>query len=513
MEGTPRERFYAGRLLAWVCGQVPQAAWTQERAALAKGLHIDRQTPAPEVGRVAFPAVGPAGSRFITVRADLAEHDHLPVGLTQQQAAAARAALDAARLVEPNAHFRLSISTGVPWNGASWGFAVALAALSAASMRALGDRIVATGEVSPHGRIGDVGDRRDKMTLLADARPRARMYVPDTWQDVQRPGVIRCGTLERAWDMLAHPVADLDKALEEVSRLERDGQWLDAAVKAELLLDQPLEDSERARLLVLLHMAANHLADPASQQRWSSKLEEVGVLGLDDVVVARAIGTRVVSLVDDLAPDEAAAIVEEVAGRTWHGDAILHIRGPTALVRTLRGDFAGALELRQQNVCAASEAERARCLGDLADAWLRVGEPEEALRSAEKAFTCSRSAGRRRGYQVLTEAYLILYKARALRALGRDDEALTELREAPGARGPDPQVRWRLLEAEIHGDQGLVEARWKVLPDWMRLSPIVGALFERTRARLGDTEAETRLLANPLFKDLTLQEAARRLPY
>lgn len=510
---APRERVFARRLLARIVHRVPDAAWTAERAGFARRLGIDRIRPAPEVGRVAFPAVNDRKGRFVEVQVSLAEQDEVPSGLPEAVVAAARDALEAVRRIEPGHRFRVEVPSDVPWEGKSWGLAVALAALSAVRGHRVSDRVVATGKVAPGGQIEDVGHRQNKVKLLVEARPRARMLVPEGWRDVERPGVQRCATLSGAWRELSPAEAAVDERLDEVAKLERGGRWTDAAALALALLEEELEDLERAKLLVVLHLDANHRADIDAQRKWDAELARVGPSGLDQVFAARALANRFVSSIDRLAPEEAESLLPLVDGRDWRAEAVVHVRGAQALWMTLIGDHDGALRLREANAEVAPAAERARCLGDLADAWLRLGDPERALACVDEARAAAERAGRWRGYQELTKGFLVLHRARALRALGRDPEALDVLREAPGAIGPDPQLRWRLLEAEIRGDVGIAEARWRSLPAWMLGSPVVQALFERTRARLGDGEAEASLLSRAVFGGLALAEAGRRLPY
>ena len=512
-EGTPRERFYARRLLGAVVSQVADAAWTSERAVTARDSGIDRRRPSAIVGRVAFPVVGQGrAGRFVAVDVRLDDGDALPAGVSEPARSAAAGALEAARRLVPGCHFRVDVQGTVDWNGTSWGLAVGLAAVSAAKVVALSDGVLATGELAADGRVLDVGHRQAKVQLLREARPRGRMLVPSGWEDVQRPGVRRCLSLDDAWGHIAPAGRDLDASLEHVRRLEREGRWSDAAVEAEVLLDEDLEDAERGELLVLLQVAANHLADAVAQRRWCEALARLGDVDLDEVFVARALCNRVVHCVDRLDVAAAKALVEEASDRSWGRAARVHLRGAEALVRTLTGDHQGALTLRKANVADAAVAERARCLGDLSDAWLRLGEAQRALDVVGDAQRLSEEVRRRRGYQVLTRSYLVLHEARALGALGRVGDALEVLRQAPGAAGLDPQLRWRLLEAELRGDLGLLEARWSavgVLAD----AVILCALFERSRARLGDDEGRNRLLAHDAFAGLSLEEAARRLPY
>jgi len=229
--------------------------------------------------------------------------------------------------------------------------------------------------------------------------------------------------------------------------------------------------------------------------------------------MARAIGTRAIAAIDRLAPDEARGILDLAQDRDWGPEAMLHLRGPRALLATLEGRHDEAVRLRTVSAETSPESERPRCLGDLADVLRRVGDLAAAAGAIDEALRLAGEVRRRRAYQHLTSPYLLLHEARVLHAMGDDAAALEVIHERPATVGPDPGLRFRLLEAEIRGDLSMVEARFNALPKGLRSATVMQALFDRTRGRLGDEAAQARLIGWPVFEGCGFDEAARRLPY
>lgn len=517
-----RDRVEARRLLHSLGPRVPPAAWSTERSRVARGVGVEQPRAVDRIGAVAFPAVDPQGEgRFIEARARriTGRGDQLPEGLDPETLDALYAALDGVRatLDEPGARFSIELDPIPGWRGGSAGLAVALAALSAARALPLSPLVAATGRVDPIGRVGGVGLIAEKLRLRQAARPHARMLVPME-DDPNYPPAIPVGSLREA--MGALELGDLESVAARVRRvrdLDAEGDWLEAARHAEPLVQDPdLTDDERLDTLVVLLAAANHLADVPSQERWTSCLSAHAVLlDADDGVegLARAIGSRAVHHIDALDPIGAREVLALAESRRWRASSRVHLDGPAALLCTLTGDHVRALRTRQTSLDRASVDQRGRCLADLADALLRMDRPVEALERVEQGLELVSTGRRRSGYQDASARYLHLHRARALAALDRQEEALVALDRPSRAPGLDPWLRAALLAAEIREAPGAVGNAQRVLPSWAMSSPLVGALLDRSLARLGDPEAARRLLALPPFQGLDLDEAARRLPY
>ena len=76
-----------------------------------------------------------------------------------------------------------------------------------------------------------------------------------------------------------------------------------------------------------------------------------------------------------------------------------------------------------------------------------------------------------------------------------------------------PRIFVQLLDAELDHDLGAVTAAWQSLPAWVQDNPMVCALVERTRARLGDPAAALQLVGRFGLAAADVDEAGRRLPY
>lgn len=484
-------RRYARRLLGHLAPRLSEAAWGEDRTSRAARAAITPPPRAGAVGRVAFPAVRGSAGRFVE-----AIVERLPVGPDRvlgpgpEAEGAAREALAAAREKMPS-ETALSVRFDPPsgWEGASCGLAVALAACSALGGLPVPATVCASARVEASGAVLGVGRIPEKLALRGRLRPRARLLVAPE-DATPHPLLAPVPTVDEALARagLAADV-DVDKQVREVMSLDREGRWPEAAPRAAALVDhEELTETERVQLWLVLLSAANHSANPEAQARWSARLAEAGKWGGDEVDVARVFGVRAVSCVDALDPD-AAAVVLDAAGHAWSDAACPHVDGPRALLATLRGDLHGALALRRATAARALPDERPRCLGDLADALLRVGQPEEALEAADRAIAEAESCRRRRPYLRSTRPYLDLHRARALAALGRAEEAEALFAEVGRESGLDPALRARLALAERRGDLQAVRAERDRLPEWARPSKTLEAVLRRAEARLGDAAA------------------------
>lgn len=510
---SPRTRLYAAVLLRELAAKVPEAAWTEPRGKLARHLGIHRPAELESVGEMVFPAVDArGGGRFVraAVRLIPGDTDVLPVEHLRL-----RAALDAARALigDPTQRFDVNFND-LSWEGSSAGLAVGLAACSAARHMALSPMLAATGSLDADGRVGAVGFIPQKLQLRHLARPRCRLIVPRA-DAAQHPGVLPAASLREALELAGlRPVEDVAEALDHLRKLDRQGDWSGAAREAAKLENHPeLTDEERLELLLLRLLAANHSADRSQQTELAPRLD--ALLGQADIpeLLARAIGSLAVTRLDALKPDGARQALALAEGRAWPKPLRVHLDGPRALLATLEGRHEAALALRRDNLQHATTDERARCMGDLADALLRLHRPEEALGWADEALAHADQVQRRRGYQTMTTRYLRLHRARALAALGRRDEAVAALEPLRAASGLDPRIRAALLLVELEDDRAGLNALVDALPDYHRSNLLITALLDRSRARLGDAEAAARLCALPAFRGLDWEEAARRLPY
>ena len=515
--GSPVSRHQARRQLHGLAPRLPAAAWTSERRDLARALGIEPPAAPARVGRLAFPVVGMGLDRFVEVVVErtTAPTDDLPALPDRETTQACQDALLAARARTGSAA-RLILRFDPPegWAGSSCGLAVALAACSCLRALPLSPLLMATGQVDPGGRVLPVGKVPEKLRLRHEARPHGRLLVADA-DDPELSWVIAVADLEAAEQAAAlRTDVDLDEALKSVRDADDRGDWLNAARLAEALVDDPdIDDQERLTLLVLLLAASNHAADPAAHARWQARLDALLDATTDQEDLARALGSRLVGAVDSLDPAAAEAAASLISVEDFPRPLRVHLLGPLALLRTLQGRREEALELRHQALDAAAPDERPRCLGDLADALLRLGRPTEALAACEEALRAVSSSRRRHASLARTAAYLGLHRARALVAMGLAQEARQALAPALAVAGLDPALRARLLLAELNGSLAAVHAVTASLPPGVAASPLVGALVDRSLTALGDVAAAARLQALPAFAGLDAAEAALRLPY
>lgn len=509
-DGSPRLRHQALRLMRALTHHVPDAAWISTRASAAHRAGLARAPRGARIGEVAFPVVGARAGRFVHARVRLQagpdrvpEHESAPCVLDALRAAR--------RLLDTDQGFAVEFDH-LSWAGDSCGLAVGLAACSAARDLAVGDQVTATGALGEDGAVRPVDALPAKLQLRSEARPRARLLAPRD-EATSDPAVVPVGSLAEALEQLV-PGADDDpeEALLAIRTHDHRGEWLHAARRAMGLVDRPdLTDEERAELYTILLASANHRADAEERAHWLAHLDRLASPRAE-LQLARLIGTRAVAAVDEFDVERAERALAVAGDREWSAEARLHVDGPRALLATLCGHHDRALALRRANLALAPRPERARCGGDLADALLRVGDPEAALDTARAALRDATSP-RRRAYQTRSVAWLHLHEARALQVLARPAEAVAALDRVGPLRGPDPGLRMALLRAELTGRPDLVDELASQLPPALRASTLVQALFWRTCARLGDADAANRLTALPPFKGLPFHEAARRLPY
>ncbi|MEY3213429.1 MAG: hypothetical protein RIT28_3910 [Pseudomonadota bacterium] len=502
-----RVRVLAHRALADLISILPPVGWTDRHRAVAERLKLSSPRASWSPGEALFPVVHGAASRLVkvTVRARFGGEDQLPAEREHLAAsfAAARRVLN-----EPDLRFEANFAPSEGWDGASAGLALALAAVSAARAGVDLSLVVATGEVNAAGDVLNVGQIAEKQRLCREAAPRATLLTPTGEALALALGVLPVNTLAEALEQLGR-WQDPEEALRRVLALERDGRWKEAAQRAGPLLADPRYSAyQLASLLTVCLAAANHSADVANQATFASTLVDL-LDELDGSALAQAIGHLAVRAIDTFNPERADEVLAFVPLHSVKARHRVFLLGPAALLNTLRGEHVEALGRREQALKIAPADERPRALGDLADALMRVDRGEEALACAQEALRLVETTAHRQGYQVRTTSFLRLHLARALGRVGRRDEALAALAHIRQRSGDDPALRAELLHAELTGDLPAAQS----LHQTFGSTGIVRALTLRTLARLGDAEAARALLALPVFGGLTVEEAARRLPY
>jgi hypothetical protein len=374
--------------------------------------------------------------------------------------------------------------------------------------------VVATGDVRADGMVKDVRGEAEKALLRREAQPHARMLVPSEWK-LQDTALTPVDDLRAAVRSAYLHGDDPSEEYRRALAADQRGSWPEAARLAEALVDNAvLDEAERQQLLVILLTASNHSASEADQARWTARLDP-GLLLVNGQIEpwVRAIGSRAVSAIDAFDVGKARALLAHADIVKLPDHLEVHRRGPAALLATLEGRREEALELRRDNVVVAKPRERPRCLGDLADALLRLGRPAEALDAVGLGLDEARRLGRDGEYLGRTKVYLALHRGRALLALGRVDEALGEVEAAAPFPGVDPRIRLKFLEAEARGDAGIAQRTYDALPAWAQASPIIAALLWRTRYRLGVPSAGNPRPDIAPLRGLADDEAGLRVAY
>lgn len=519
-----RERTYALDLLRSVAGRVPLAAQTRARTHALDRARLAWPVAPDSHGAVAFPTVGSSDSNcacFVTARVRPSEtvDDVVPDGISADTAQAVRCALDAARgLLQSSDRFSVSFAGPAGWTGPSAGLAVGLAAVSAARGLQSPAFVVASGRVEPDGRVVAVGKIDAKAALLAAARPRAQLLVAVE----DDPGTPRClpmPTLQHAVEHAFNTIAqDPSDVVDKVNQAVRRGSWLEASRLATTVVEhRHLEPVDAVVLLSVRLAAANHAGDAALARQLQPDLDRaLGSAGPEDAAVM-ALGTLAVSAVDRLDASGAHALADRaLALRPTDGRHRLHAWGPKALAHLVSGEFEQAVALRQKSLRLAersAHSDKARCLGDLSAALLRAGHESEALDRALEAIAVATRQRSRMPYRDVTLPFLQYHAACAFAAVGDRAAAQEALRPAIEAPGLAPRLYAQLLAAELDQNRSRVDELWRLLPEQVRATPVVAALFERAAAAIGDGAAAQRLVARFGLPPESVGEAARRVPY
>ena len=523
-----REKWEARCLLALVVQKVSGAAATALRREQAGRCGFQLLPIRSFVGRAEFPVVGGRVRRFVLARiseASVAE-DVVPADLSQATASAITDALEAARnLVNEvdRKYLRVDLEeTNGPIQGKSLGLAVGVAALSYLQRIELPESAVFTGELRPDGRIESISYLAEKLALLHECRPAAVLVLPAD-NHSEDPSVCHVASMREVLAKLGlDSNRDLGAELTQVASDYHRGRWLEAARRAQLLLAEPgLRSEEQLKLRTILLAAANHQGDMAQAAAVMQELRHLLVEKSCSLqTIALALANAAVHCIDLLRAGEAQALLSEAEQLPLpdQDPCWVHLYGTKARVNILRGDFQGALGLRLRNIQACPDDERPRCLGDLADSYLRLerwNEAAQSLQAAQQALAELRSQRRRIDYLRATEQHLRLCEVRLLRARGDLVGARSCLMSATrGTSLPIPEllrIEEALLAESTAARFAALDAVFTAIakPD----STIFRALALRARIFAGDSAAELELATLFGLPGESAAELCRRLPY
>lgn len=513
----------ARELLPCVLEQLPRSAFGREREEKLRRLGLPLPPPRSASGRVEFPVVRGAEGRLARVDALVLSDgpdDQLPEGLCEEAEHALRAALRAARRGlsggAATRGVRVTFNLAPPPQGRSCGLAVALAVRSALCRLPIPDDLAATGEVWEDGTIQAVSSMPTKLRLHRAARPAGRLLAHSSQAPADDSLLLGVLHLDDALERLGAANLDLEHELDAVRSAFKVGSWAAAAERAERLVEQPvLSEGERAELLLVLLAAANHRGAQEQARELRGLLQPlVSTGGVSASLAARALAYMTITAVDRFAVEEAEATLALASTLALpQGDeGWLHLRGAEATLATLRGDFARATLLRRENAAAAPEAERPRCLGDLADALRRSGDLAAGQEALGQAFGALKDMPPRRvAYRDSMRRFLHLHAARLALASGGSAAAAAHLRDARGATGPE--VVAALEEALLAPD---LAARLQQIDQALpahQSAPIFAALRARARHLAGEATAAAQLAACMGLPDVPVAQLCLRLPY
>ncbi|HRI49326.1 MAG TPA: hypothetical protein PLW65_04020 [Pseudomonadota bacterium] len=519
-------QYEALSLLDYVAQRVPATAATADRRAAAAQLQVALAQPRRRVGSAEFPAVAGSYGRFVAVSVSAshgADEIH-PADLAVETQEATHAALVAARsLAGDTRPLRIDFECGEEEviRGRSCGLAVGMAVVSFLHRLELPETYLFSGELAPHGRLLGVAGVAEKLALRRECRPQAVLVLPAE-HHTDEPCVEHAGTLTEVLDRLGiHPEMDLTSVLAAVRNDYHCGRWPAAAQRAQALLLQPsLRIEERLELHTILLAAANHRGDQAQAREQAAAMQRLLTdHSIPSQLAAIALANAAVQAVDFLRPAEAEALLAQAAELSIKptDPAWIHVSGTRARVRILQGDLAAALTIRKQNAQLCRDDERARCLGDLADGYLRSGELElagEALSAARRALAELRSQRRRREYLRQTESYLTLYAVRL--SVARADVEQARALLAPVARLPAEQlielrIESALLATSVEERLDAIDCLFSSLPH--QDQPIFRVLYLRARLLAGDGSAQSGLQTMLGLSGVAGSALCSRIPY
>ena len=518
-----QDKYAALQLLPYIAEQLPGAAVTESRRQQAKQHGLKLRHLRSFVGRVEFPAVAAAESRFVAVSVSYSEDDDddLPLDLDFETRDAITHALTAARRIgKVTRSLRVSLErTQLKIQGRSLGLAVGVATLSLLLEREVPEHLVFTGELLSDGEIQPITQLPDKLQLLRDARPLAVLFVPSAQcigEDLHvHPATTLWGVADRV-GLLRE--SDLDRSMGELLADFQCGAWRKAAHSArQLLAESGLRADEKMRLHTILLSAANHcghIQEAAEQEACLAQLQVESCLSV--TAIAHALANRAVRRIDLLRGQEAEDLLGQANALSLGDDhpSWIHIRGTHARAKILQGDPESALRMRQQNVERCSEEEeRPRCLGDLADSYLRLGRFSEAGEALGEAHDALQKQRRRRiGYRELTAQHLLLHRVRLCHALGQKDLARRLLLADPKPR--HQRIELLQIEEVLHREAPTADSVDKLFDSFpLRHSPIFRALYFRAKIMLGDHSVLDELRSILHMPGQDAAELCLRIPY
>lgn len=518
-----QDKYTALQLLPYVAGQIPGAAVTESRRQRAQRYGHKLRHIRSFLGRAEFPAIAGQEGRFVAVSVSYSEEadDRLPPDLDADTREAIQQALTAARaLANVKRGLRVDLEkTRQSIQGSSLGLAVGIAALSLLFEREVPEHLVFTGELSSDGQVRPVTQVHDKLQLLRETRPLAVLFVPATQCAGEDLHTHPASTLRGVGDSAGLiRESDLEQSMGELLADFQCGAWRKAARAARQLLAEPdLRADEQMRLRTILLSAANHCGDTdeaAEQATCLARIQEESSLSAP--VIAHALANRAVQRIDLLRGREAEGLLDQANALALPEDhpSWIHLRGTRARARILQGDREAALALRQRNVeCCSEEGERPRCLGDLADSYLRLGRFREAEQTLEQATDALQRHRRRRvEYLDQTAQHLLLHQVRLRRAMGDPSGARRLLHQDPKVK--HRQIELLQIEGVLHQDHDPAAALDGLFDSFpLRQAPIFRALYFRSKLLLGDQSVldELRSVLNLPEHDAT--ELCLRVPY
>lgn len=521
-------RWEAHNLLPHVAQRISGAAATDRRIEQARCCGVALPTVRRYVGRAEFPAVSPQGGCMVGTRvsASAAEDDEVYPVLAPESVDAVHAALAAARRLVPTAdtqRLRVDVEQrDIPVAGRSLGLAVGIAALSYLRRIELPESAVFTGELRHDGSVVRVSHIDGKQALVRQRRPLAVLFLPAD-NPTDHASTLPVSSLS---DVLVQARLDSERDVEtDLNRVQSDyraGRWVEAARHAQPLLTEPgLRYEEQLQLQTILLSATNHRGDLTAAAEYAAGIRRLlQHPSIPAQAAALAMASVAVHCIDLLRGEQARAVLGEAVRLPLpeRDPCWIHLHGTEARACILLGDLPEALRLRLRNAETCPDDEKPRCLGDLADCYLRLEHWEQAgqtLQAAQASLTQQRTLKRRIQYLRRTQDQLLLYEARLRRARGDIAGARASLAAvARATAAPQPDL-WRiesaLLEDTLPARIAAISAALEDVPT--RDAAIGRALALRARLFAGDLSAQPELAELLGVSALDVRELCRRVPY
>jgi len=438
--------------------------------------------------------------------------DELPVLDEETRNAVANALNAVKNLRGVNMAFRVAFSPS-DWSGSSCGLAVALAAISLIRQTALRSHLTFTGRISLDGEILEVGGYEEKIELLETTWSRG-LLVAARGCPATHPRVYAVSDLQAAVVLAFGELPTVD-ALERMNTASERGDKIQAAQIAWSLPDDEIErhgDTAKLKVLNTKLAGCNLTANTQDGATVAAQLQAALNARPDTAGdIAHALGTQAVHMINIL-NFEGLASLRRAKIESFSRSTRPHLLGPLAMHAIAEGRFCDAIELRTQSLSVASDVERVRCLGDLADAQWRAGALSEAQANIVEARKLIRS---RPAESARTAPYVELHAMRIELALGHVDSDAAAQRANVGPISSELRGRIELERLKGIGvTLNELEIWWESLLAELTRLPIFIALYESERAIAGDGRAMQRFLNRwPASGTKDANEARRRVPY